>query len=158
MRIGHAQTQTGLTMFYELVITDPAPGVAEQAADRLGAQVAADPGAVLAAGVDGIVIASSTGTHPELIRAGVQAAIPVFCEKPVAAAVEEAVALRDALAGSQIPVQIGFPRRFDAGYVAAKADLEAGLLGYVHTVRSTTLDPAPPPEAYVKGSGGIFND
>jgi myo-inositol 2-dehydrogenase/D-chiro-inositol 1-dehydrogenase len=34
----------------------------------------------------------------------------------------------------------------------------AGLLGYVHTVRSTTLDPAPPPEAYIRGSGGIFND
>jgi myo-inositol 2-dehydrogenase/D-chiro-inositol 1-dehydrogenase len=55
-------------------------------------------------------------------------------------------------------VQIGFPRRFDAGYVAAKAELDSGVLGYLHTVRSTTLDPAPPPEEYIRGSGGIFND
>ena len=42
--------------------------------------------------------------------------------------------------------------------MAARADVAAGILGYVHTVRSTTLDPAPPPEAYIRGSGGIFND
>jgi hypothetical protein len=28
----------------------------------------------------------------------------------------------------------------------------------VHTVRSTTLDPAPPPRAYLAASGGIFRD
>ena len=28
----------------------------------------------------------------------------------------------------------------------------------MHTVRSTTLDPAPPPAAYLAGSGGIFRD
>jgi myo-inositol 2-dehydrogenase/D-chiro-inositol 1-dehydrogenase len=55
-------------------------------------------------------------------------------------------------------VQIGFPRRFDPAYVAARDDLLAGRLGYLHTVRSTTLDPAPPPEAYIVSSGGIFND
>ena len=34
----------------------------------------------------------------------------------------------------------------------------AGELGWLHTVRSTTLDPAPPPEAYIAASGGIFRD
>jgi myo-inositol 2-dehydrogenase / D-chiro-inositol 1-dehydrogenase len=33
-----------------------------------------------------------------------------------------------------------------------------GELGVVHTVRSTTLDPAPPPRAYLAASGGIFRD
>ena len=28
----------------------------------------------------------------------------------------------------------------------------------MHTVRSTTLDPAPPPAAYLAGSGGLFRD
>ena len=28
----------------------------------------------------------------------------------------------------------------------------------MHTVRSTTLDPAPPPAAYLAVSGGIFRD
>jgi myo-inositol 2-dehydrogenase / D-chiro-inositol 1-dehydrogenase len=36
--------------------------------------------------------------------------------------------------------------------------VESGELGGLHTVRSTTLDPAPPPAAYLAGSGGIFRD
>jgi NAD(P)-dependent dehydrogenase (short-subunit alcohol dehydrogenase family) len=51
------------------------------------------PADVLAAGVHGIVIASSTATHPDLIRACARAGIPTFCEKPVAALSREAFAL-----------------------------------------------------------------
>ena len=36
--------------------------------------------------------------------------------------------------------------------------IASGELGWVHTVRSTTLDPAPPPAAYLAVSGGIFRD
>jgi len=159
-RIGafHAQTLTNLTAVDELIITDALPDLARRVGEQYDVRVVPEPADVLAARVDGIVIASSTVTHPDLVRACVLAGIPTFCEKPVAALSSEAVALRDELAGNDTPIQIGFPRRFDAGYVAVRADLAAGVLGYVHTVRSTTLDPAPPPEAYIRGSGGIFND
>jgi myo-inositol 2-dehydrogenase / D-chiro-inositol 1-dehydrogenase len=159
-RIGafHAQTLTDLPAVEELVVTDAIADLAHQVGERLGARVAPAPADVLKAGVDGVVIASSTATHPDLVRACARAGIPVFCEKPVAARAAEAVALAVELAGNGTPIQIGFPRRFDAGYMAARADLAAGALGYVHTVRSTTLDPAPPSEAYIRGSGGIFND
>jgi len=159
-RIGafHAQTLTGLPVVDELVVADALPDLAARIGQPLGATVVPEPADVLSAGVDGIVIASSTVTHPDLIRACVRAGIPTFCEKPVSASSKEAVALRDELEGLDTPVQIGFPRRFDAGYMAAKADLDRGVLGYLHTVRSTTLDPAPPPEEYIRGSGGIFND
>ena len=159
-RIGalHAQTLTDLATVDELVVTDAVPDLARRVGERLDARVVPEPADLLAAGVDGIVIASSTATHPDLIRACARAGIPTFCEKPVAADAKEAVALRDELAGTDTPIQIGFPRRFDAAFMAARADAAAGVLGYVHTVRSTTLDPAPPPEAYIRGSGGIFND
>jgi myo-inositol 2-dehydrogenase/D-chiro-inositol 1-dehydrogenase len=159
-RIGafHAQTLTDLPAVEELVVTDVVAELARQVGERLGARVAPSPADVLKARVDGVVIASSTETHPDLVRACAWAGIPAFCEKPVAARSAEAVALAAEFAGNSTPIQIGFPRRFDAGYLAAKADLAAGSLGYVHTVRSTTLDPAPPPEAYIRGSGGIFND
>jgi myo-inositol 2-dehydrogenase/D-chiro-inositol 1-dehydrogenase len=159
-RIGafHAQTLADLPVVDELVVTDAVPDLAHEVGERLGATVVREPADLMSAGLDGVVIASSTATHPDLIRAFVRAGIPTFCEKPVAAAAAQAVALRDDLTGTDVPVQIGFPRRFDAGYLAARADVVAGVLGYVHTVRSTTLDPAPPPEAYIRGSGGIFND
>jgi len=159
-RIGafHAQTLAGLAVVDEVVVTDAVPELARQVGDRIGVTVVPEPADVLAAGVQGIVIAASTATHPDLIRACARAGIPTFCEKPVAALSRQAVALRDELKDCVTPIQIGFPRRFDAGYMAARGDVASGALGYVHTVRSTTLDPAPPPEAYIRGSGGIFND
>jgi myo-inositol 2-dehydrogenase/D-chiro-inositol 1-dehydrogenase len=56
------------------------------------------------------------------------------------------------------PVQIGYNRRFDPAMVAARAAVLSGELGTLQTVRSTTMDPAPPPDDYLRGSGGIFRD
>jgi len=55
-------------------------------------------------------------------------------------------------------VQIGFQRRFDAGFTAARAAVTSGELGWVHTLRAGTLDPAPPPAEYIAASGGLFRD
>ncbi|MGI3785719.1 MAG: Gfo/Idh/MocA family protein, partial [Janthinobacterium lividum] len=114
--------------------------------------------ALLAQELDGVLIASSTPTHLELLRAAVAAGIPTFCEKPVAEDPYAVADLVDDVARSGVPVQIGFPRRFDPAFVAAKAAFDAGELGWLTTVRSTTMDPAPPPAAYVAASGGIFRD
>ncbi|MEU9922990.1 Gfo/Idh/MocA family oxidoreductase [Streptomyces griseoluteus] len=159
-RIGafHAETLSALDAVTSLVVADPVADAAKTAAERYGAQVADSPEALLAAGVDGLVIAAATNAHPALIRAGVTAGVPVFCEKPVARTIAEGVAVLDTVRESGVPIQIGFNRRFDAGFMAARAAVRSGELGKLHTVRSTTLDPAPPPAAYVAASGGIFRD
>ncbi|AWW36593.1 Gfo/Idh/MocA family protein [Streptomyces cadmiisoli] len=159
-RIGafHAETLHGLDAVESLVVTDPFTDAAKAAAERFGAEVADSPEALLAAGVDGIVVAAATDAHPALILAGVEAGIPVFCEKPVAGTTAEGVKVLKAVEGGAVPVQIGYNRRFDAGFVAARAAVLSGELGTLHTVRSTTLDPAPPPAAYIAASGGIFRD
>ena len=58
------------------------------------------------------------------------------------------------VAGGADRVQIGFQRRFDPGYQAAREAVRSGSLGWLHTVRSTTLDPAPPPREYAAVTGG----
>ncbi len=55
-----------------------------------------------------------------------------------------------------MPIQIGYNRRFDAGFVAAQAAVQGGALGKLHTVRSTTWTRLPPPPAYIAASSGIF--
>jgi myo-inositol 2-dehydrogenase/D-chiro-inositol 1-dehydrogenase len=159
-RIGafHAQTLTGLEAVDSLVVTDAVPAVTKEVAERVGAEPADSAADLLAAGVDGILVAAATDTHPELLLAAVEAGLPVFCEKPLARTVTDAAAVARRVQESGVPVQVGYPRRFDPAFLAARAAVESGELGGLHTVRSTTLDPAPPPAAYLAGSGGIFRD
>ncbi|MFJ3714995.1 Gfo/Idh/MocA family oxidoreductase [Streptomyces sp. NPDC090057] len=159
-RIGafHAETLSGLDAVESLVVADPFADAARAVAERFGARIADSPQALLAAGVDGLVVAAATDAHPALIRAGVQAGVPVFCEKPVARTMAGGLEVLDAVRGGGVPVQIGFNRRFDAGFSAARAAVRGGELGKLHSVRCTTLDPAPPPAAYIAASGGIFRD
>jgi myo-inositol 2-dehydrogenase/D-chiro-inositol 1-dehydrogenase len=159
-RIGafHAETLSALPSVTSLVVTDAVPAAINPVVKQLGVEAAETPEKLLASGVDGVVIAAATDAHPELIVAAVEAGVPVFCEKPVARTMAEGVAVARRVAGSGVPVHIGYPRRFDPGFAAARAAVASGELGWLHTVRSTTLDPAPPPPAYLAVSGGIFRD
>ncbi|MER7786995.1 Gfo/Idh/MocA family oxidoreductase [Streptomyces sp. NPDC097640] len=159
-RIGafHAETLFGLDAVDSLVVTDPVATAAATAAQRFAATAVDSPEAVFSAGVDGVVIAAATDAHPELILAAVKAGVPVFCEKPVARGVAESLEVLRAVEAGGVEVHIGYNRRFDAGCAAAREAVISGELGPLHTVRSTTLDPAPPPAGYVATSGGIFRD
>lgn len=141
-----------------LLLTDVAEDHARGIAARLGAGFLPSVEELIAAGVDGLVIATGTGTHPELIKAGVDAGIPVFCEKPVAMNVADALPVLDYIRDHQGVVQIGHQRRFDRGYLEAKRAYQAGELGWIHSLRAVTCDMAPPPAEFLAGSGGLFRD
>jgi len=164
-RIGalHAQTLAGLDDVGSVTVTDAEPTRAAQVARELGRGpiglgVAETPEELVEAGVDALVIATSTPGHAPMLGLAARAGLPAFCEKPVAldvAALDAAVAEVER-AGTL--VQIGFQRRFDAGYLAARNAVATGAVGKLLVVRAATHDPAPPPEAYVATSGGIFRD
>ena len=113
---------------------------------------------VLDDGLDAVAIAASTSAHAELIRAAVNTGIPAFCEKPVALGYEETVEIVEKVEASGAVLQIGFQRRFDAGYVEAKRLIDDGTLGTIYSLRLATHDPEPPHEGYIPTSGGIFRD
>ncbi|MEV4622483.1 Gfo/Idh/MocA family oxidoreductase [Asanoa sp. NPDC049573] len=156
-RIGafHAETLSSLA---DLVVTDANLPAARALAAALGVAVADGTAALLASGIDALVIAAATPAHAPLLTAAVAAGVPTFCEKPVAATLTETVALAALVEGSGVPVQIGFQRRFDAAYRRVREAVVAGDLGFVHTIRANTHDQAPPPAAYIATSGGIFRD
>ncbi|MFJ7196670.1 MULTISPECIES: Gfo/Idh/MocA family oxidoreductase [unclassified Streptomyces] len=141
-----------------LVVTDTDAARAAEVAHRTGATAVPGTAEVFGAGVDAVVIASATSAHAELIARAARAGVPAFCEKPIALDLPGTLgALREVdRAGSVL--QLGFMRRFDAGYRAARAAVRAGALGRLHTVRAVTMDPAPPPAAYLPLSGGLYRD
>ncbi|WUJ75529.1 Gfo/Idh/MocA family oxidoreductase [Kribbella soli] len=159
-RIGafHAATLKDLPAVDQVVVADADPGRAELVAKDLGLEFAPDVDTLLASRPDGFVIAAATSAHASLIEAGIAAGVPTFCEKPVAldlAETERVVALVEA---STVPVHIGFQRRFDAGYQAAREAVRSGELGFVHHIRANTNDAFPPHHEYIPQSGGFFRD
>ena len=159
-RIGafHTDTLSGIDAVDGLVVTDQRPELAAAVAAKHGAKAVDSVAELLSSGVDGVVIAAGTPAHAALTLAAVERGLPTFCEKPIAATAVESAQVAEIIARSGVPVQVGYQRRFDAAFAAAKAAVDEGSLGWLHTVRSTTMDPAPPPFEYLARSGGIFRD
>jgi myo-inositol 2-dehydrogenase/D-chiro-inositol 1-dehydrogenase len=159
-RIGafHAATLKGLPAVDQVVVADADAGRAEAVAKDLGLEFAPDVEALLASRPDGFVIAAATSAHADLIAAGIAAGIPTFCEKPVALDIAETERVVELVEASTVPVHIGFQRRFDAGYQAARAAVRSGELGFVHHIRANTNDAFPPHHEYIPQSGGFFRD
>ena len=141
-----------------LKLTDVAEEHARSVARDFGGEYFPSVEALIAAGIDGLVVATGTATHPDLIMAGVDAGIPVFCEKPVAVNVAESLPVLDYIREKGGTVQIGHQRRFDSGYLEAKRAYDAGELGWIHSLRAVTCDMAPPPVSFLATSGGLFRD
>jgi myo-inositol 2-dehydrogenase/D-chiro-inositol 1-dehydrogenase len=159
-RIGvfHLRTLLSLTEVGRVTVADADPSRAQALAGEPGPGFAPSPQALIESRPDAIVIATATAGHAPLLRAVAAGGIPAFCEKPVATdlATLDALIADPAVAGAY--VQIGFQRRFDPGYRAARELVRTGSIGTILVVRAATHDPAPPSEDYIAGSGGIFRD
>ena len=140
-----------------IVVADADAARAGAVAEELGAQRAPDAERLLAS-VDAVVIATSTDTHAALIRAAADARVPAFCEKPIALDLRSASAVVRHVREREAVVQVGFQRRFDAGYTAARDAVRDGSLGTVYVIRVAGHDAEPPHESYIPGSGGMFRD
>lgn len=128
-------------------------------AESEGAHVARSAGEVLdSAEVDAVLIATATPTHADYIEMAVEAGKAALCEKPIDLDLARVDACKARIAGSSVPVQIGFNRRFDPGHRAARDAVVAGDVGDLHQVVITSRDPELPSRAYLEAAGGLFRD
>ncbi len=141
-----------------LLIADADPARAAELAQRLGETAAPGVREVFTWGVDALVITAATSAHASLISQAARAGLPVFCEKPIALDLAGTMTALTEVEAAGTMLQIGFQRRFDAGYTAAREAVRSGRLGRLHTVRVITSDPSPPPPAYLPLSGGLYRD
>lgn len=110
--------------------------------------------------VDAIVVMTPTKLHKDVVIAAARAGKAIFCEKPLSLSLADAEAMKAAVEQSGVFFQLGFMRRFDAGYAAAKKKIEAGAIGKPCVFKSTSKDKARPPLDYLRpeNSGGLFID
>jgi myo-inositol 2-dehydrogenase / D-chiro-inositol 1-dehydrogenase len=127
-------------------------------AERAGQVAAGLPGTIVhatAAGlvadddVDAVLVASWGAAHEEQVIAAIAAGKPVFCEKPLAPSSDACVRIMEAeIAAGRRLVQVGFMRRYDAGYRAMKATLDDGSLGAPLLMHCAHRNPAVPPYGF----------
>jgi myo-inositol 2-dehydrogenase/D-chiro-inositol 1-dehydrogenase len=158
-RIGplHARTLLATEGVERVTITDVVAERAADAAAELGLVHMADGDEAMDA-ADAVVITASTDDHPALIEAAVGRSLPTFCEKPLAASLAESIAVMRTVEASGAPFHLGFQRRFDPAYVAARRLIESGEMGELHTISVRSHDPEPASEAFIASSGGMFSD
>lgn len=139
-------------------VSDYIPENAQKLAAQYGSTARTTDEIIADPAIDAVLIATSTDTHSDLIERATAAGKAVLCEKPVDLSLARALACQKAVSGSGKPVMIGFNRRFDPNFSALKAAADRGEIGKTELLSITSFDPAPPPVAYIKVSGGIFRD
>jgi len=131
---------------YLAAVVDPVEQVAKDACDKLGIstyyahhqQALDDPN------VDAVIIVTPTKYHVEIAIAAAKAKKHILCEKPMAMNVDECKKMIAAAEENNVVLQIGFMRRFDAGFIQAKEIVDSGEIGDVVMVRSNTRGPSVP--------------
>jgi scyllo-inositol 2-dehydrogenase (NAD+) len=145
-----------------VAVADPVATAVQEVASEYDVPGAYDTATDLVADpqVDAVVIVSPTHTHREVVLAAVSRKKPTFCEKPLALSLEECREMQAAVERHGTFFQMGFMRRFDPGYAAAKRQVMDGKIGKPVVFKSTSRDPFPPSLEYANpaSSGGILVD
>jgi scyllo-inositol 2-dehydrogenase (NAD+) len=108
--------------------------------------------------VDSVVVVTPTSTHKEIVIEAARQGKAIFCEKPLSLSLDEAEAMSSAMAETNTFFQMGFMRRLDKGYAAAKRKIDDGMIGVPIVFKSSSRDPFRPSLEYLDHSGGLITD
>lgn len=119
------------------------PEVAQEVAEAYGASrfypdypsLFADPD------LDAVIIATACEDHPAHIIQAVEHGLHIFSEKPLGFTLEAIDQALAAVEAAGVQLQVGFMRRFDPAYAAAKRQIEAGDIGRPMMIRANSRDP-----------------
>ncbi len=140
-------------------IADPDRAAAQRLAHAEGIERIDTVEALLAdPAVRGVIIATPTGTHADLIAQAADAGKHILCEKPIALGLAATRSAAQHADRAGVILQVGFQRRFDAEFAHARRCVEDGALGEMRFIRLVGRDHRMPPVAYLQTSGGQFKD
>ena len=133
----HAQLLAGLPDVAEVLVVDAVQSRADAVARDVGGRALDRDTALDAA--DAVIVATPAGLHQASVEAAMARGIPVLCEKPLTDTVASSAALVERIEATNAHVEMGFQRRHDAGFVAARNRLADA--GPIHLLRLTAFDP-----------------
>ena len=140
------------------MVADAAPERAQALAARYGARAVTVNEAIHSDAIDAVLIASSTPSHAELLEAAARAGKAVYCEKPIDLSLARAREVVERVLPLNVPVTVGFNRRFDSSHQQLRRQLEQGLIGRVELVQMVCRASSMPPLDYLRSSGGQMRD
>lgn len=140
------------------MVADAAPERAQALAARYGARAVTVSEAIHSDAIDAVLIASSTPSHAELLEAAARAGKAVYCEKPIDLSLARAREVVERVLPLNVPVTVGFNRRFDSSHQQLRRQLEQGLIGRVELVQMVCRASSMPPLDYLRSSGGQMRD
>ena len=108
--------------------------------------------------VNAVFIASSTPTHINYIIKSAELGKSIICEKPIDLDINKVNECYEKIKTLEVPIQIGFNRRFDRSNQKLKESKEKGEIGNLEMIVITSRDPFPSTLEYHKSSGGLFRD
>lgn len=150
----HAHPRAELAAIY-----DTYSAASAAVSSRTGAQIMQSAEEIFASkNIDAVLIATATATHADLLEQAIAAGKPVLCEKPIDLSLARVNECATNIAKSNIPIQLGFVRRFDPTHRATVDAIRSGEIGELMQVVITSRDPEMPPSDYSRVSGGIFRD
>lgn len=127
-------------------------------AEQFGARAASVPQALSSEAIDAVLIASATPTHAPLLEQAVLAGKAVYCEKPIDLSLSRAREVVASISPLQVPVTVGFNRRFDRSHMQLKAQLQQGVIGRSELIQMVCRASELPPLSYLQASGGQMRD
>ncbi|QZY94497.1 Gfo/Idh/MocA family oxidoreductase [Pantoea dispersa] len=127
-------------------------------AEQFGARAASVPQALSSKAIDAVLIASATPTHAPLLEQAVLAGKAVYCEKPIDLSLSRAREVVANISPLQVPVTVGFNRRFDRSHAQLKAQLQQGVIGRSELIQMVCRASELPPLSYLQASGGQMRD
>ena len=140
----HVSILAGMKAVSELVVADVDPYQAKAVAEGVGAEAVTNPMEAFDS-VNAAVIATPAETHAALVKAAVGHGCPVLCEKPLAESLDAAIELADYVDHSGVLARVGFQRRFDHGFRAARDAVIENRLGKLYLIRLQVTEPGLPP-------------
>ena len=159
-RIGktHARSIADSEGAHLVAVADPDEAAVAAVVQATGTRAASVEEVLGDSAIEGILIATPTDLHADLIERAATAGKAIFCEKPIDLDLSRAQESVAVAARCGVPLMIGFNRRFDPSFRRLRDEIDRGRIGAVELVQITSRDPAPPPLDYVRRSGGLFRD